>query len=124
MLCIKKGIWLAGLPFVFSVITVLKKSVAMFVFFILVHFVILKIIPSFRHSENIGMFVIVAFSSIPINIYLFKLLVEMELLFDSFLVVNILRGVLCYIVLLSVEEVIMGVLTRWIWKKQYKIRLD
>jgi len=69
------------------------------------------------------MFVIVAFSSIPVNIYIFKLLIDMELLFDSFLVINILRGALYYIVLLSIEEVIMGILTRWIWKKQYKISI-
>ena len=120
MLHINKGVWMVGIPFVLSVVAVLKHSIAMFIIFILVHFIILKIIPAFKHCENIGMFVIVAFSSIPINVYIFKVLIDLELLFDSFLVVNILRGVLYYIVLLSIEEIIMGILTRWIWKKQYK----
>lgn len=123
MLRLNKGIWMVGVPFVFSALAVIKHSIAMFILFILVHFLILKITPAFKHRENIGMFVIVAFSSIPVNIYIFKLLIDMELLFDSFLVINILRGALYYIVLLSIEEVIMGVLTRWIWKKQYKISI-
>ena len=123
MLHLNKGIWIVGVPFVFSVLAVIKHSVVMFILFILVHFLILKITPAFKHCENIGMFVIVAFSSIPVNFYIFKLLIDMELLFDSFLVINILRGVLYYIVLLSIEEVIMGILTRWIWRKQYKFTI-
>lgn len=123
MLRLNKEIWMVGVPFVFSAVAVINHSIAMFVSYILVHFFILKITPIFKHRENIGMFVIVAFSSIPVNIYIFKLLIDMELLFDSFVVINILRGILYYIVLLSVEEVIMGILTRWIWKKQHKISI-
>ena len=120
MLRLNKSIWMAGIPFLLSVFTVMRYSLAMLLIYILAHFVILKFLPMFKHCENLGMFLIVAFSSIPINIHIFKVLNDMELLFNSFPVINILRGVLYYIVLLSVEEVIMGILTRWIWKKQHK----
>lgn len=120
MLRLNKSIWMAGIPFLLSAFTVIRHSVVMLAIYILAHFVILKISPTFKHCENLGMFLIVAFSSIPINIYIFKILNEMDFLFDSYLVINIMRGVLYYIVLLSVEEVIMGIFTRWIWKRQRK----
>ena len=120
MLRLNKSIWMAGVPFLLSVFTVTRHSVVMLLIYILAHFVILKISPTFKKRENLGMFIIIAFSSIPINVYIFKTLNDTGLLFDSFFVINILRGVLYYIVLLSVEEVIMGILTRWIWKKQRK----
>ena len=123
MFRLNKGYLAMGIPFALSTVAVIKHSIAFFVIYILAHFLVLKIIPAFKHRENICMFVIVAISSIPINIYLFRMLSSMELIFNSLLVVNILRGILYYIVLLSVEEIVMGILTRMIWKKQYKIVL-
>ena len=120
MLFLKKGAWLSGIPFAFSVLAVIRHSVALFVVYILIHFVVLRIMPAFRHRENIGMFIMVAFSSIPVNLYIFQMIYYTDMLFDSHLVLNIIRGVFYYIMLLSIEEIIMGVLTRGIWKKQYK----
>ena len=37
MLRLNKGIWMVGVPFVFSVLAVIKHSIAMFILFILVH---------------------------------------------------------------------------------------
>jgi len=123
MFRLNKGFFAMGIPLALSTVAVIRHSIAFFVIYILAHFLVLKITPAFKRRENIGMFVIVAISSIPINIYLFRMLSSMELIFDSFLVVNILRGILYYIVLLSIEEIVMGILTRMIWKKQYKIVL-
>lgn len=120
MFRINKGMWTIGIPILLSSLTIIKHSVFIFILFILAHFIVLRITPAFRHRENIWMFVIVAFSSIPINLYLFGLLYEMELLFDSFFLLNIIRGILYYIVILSIEEIIMGTVTRLLWKKQYK----
>jgi len=120
MFRLNKGILMVGIPLLLSTMAIIKHSVTLFVLYILVHFLVLKIIPAFKYYENIGMFVIVAFSSIPINVYIFNMLVDMGIFFDSFFIINVLRGVLYYIILLSIEEVIMGILTRWVWKKQYK----
>ena len=125
MLHLKKwiGILAFGIPLAFTVLAVIKHSVVLFIVSIPVHFLALKIIPAFKRCENIGMFVMVAVSSIPINVHIIKMLNEMKLILSSGLILNIVKGILCYLVLLSLEEIIMGILTRWIWKKQYKITI-
>lgn len=120
MAILKKGIWMMGIPFYFSVMAVINHSVLWFVLFVLAHFAVLRIVPAFRHFESLGMFVTVALSTIPVNMYLLIALDNLMLFPDSFFFVGILRNILCYIMLLSVEEIVMGTITRWIWRKQYK----
>ena len=121
MLCIKKAMWMVLIPCAFSILAVIKHSVIMFLLFILIHFLMIKVTPAFKYNENIAMFVMVGFSSMPINIYILKILNDINIISSSYLLLNIFRFALYYIVLLSVEEVIMGVLTRSIWRKQYKV---
>lgn len=123
MFRLNKVILAVGIPFVFSWIAVIKHSVFLFTLLFLAHFVLLKIIPGFRGRENLWMFIIVFVSSIPLNLYILRLMNEWELIFGSMLILGILRCILYYIVILSVEEVIMGIFTRLIWKKQYRIDL-
>lgn len=118
MVRLSKCILLVGIPLIFSVLAVLKNSIFMFLAYIVVHFIIMKFIPVFKSYENIGMFVLVAFSSIPINIYIVKLLLNMILLVEIAPFISALKGILYYMVVLSIEEVIMGILTRVIWKNQ------
>jgi len=120
MFHIKKGLWMVGIPFVISLIAVIKNSAVLFALYIPVHFLILRLTPALKHCENTGMFVMVAISSIPVNIYVFGLMIETGVFFGEHLLVNIFRAILYYMVLLSIEEIVMGTLTRWFWKKQYK----
>ncbi len=115
-----KSLWMVGIPFLLSVFMVIRHSVVMLFICILAHFVILKISPIFKQYENLVMFIIVAFSSIPINIYIFNRLNVIWRLLDSFFLIEFLRGALCYVVLLSIEEVVMGILTRVIWRNQHE----
>jgi len=108
-----------GIPLALSVSAVLKKSVLLVVLLILVHFIIIKAIPSFRKYENIWMFLMVAVSSIPINIYVLYLLNDFGIIFESIFFVGILRCLYYYAALLCSQEIIMGIITRIIWKKQY-----
>ena len=108
-----------GITLALSVSAVLKKSVLLVVLLILVHFIIIKAIPSFRKYENIWMFLMVAVSSIPINIYVLYLLNDFGIIFESIFFVGILRCLYYYSALLCLQEIIMGIITRIIWKKQY-----
>lgn len=123
MHCIKRGFWAVGIPLVISMISVIKQSVLLFGLFVVAHFVVVRIFPAFKHRESIWMFIMVALSSIPINIYILILLNEWGDIFNSWIIVNIFRYAMCYIVLLSMEELIMGVITRLIWRRQYKALL-
>ena len=68
------------------------------------------------------MFLLVALSTIPLNLYL---LAEYGYLVGasrhSGIISSSLLSIIWYDVLLSVEEILMGIITRLIWKKQYKL---
>lgn len=119
MAYIKRVMFAVGILVILSLISIIKHSAALFVLYVFAHFLVLKIFPVFRRCENIWMFVIVAFSTIPVNVYLIILLKETGL-FYSFFFLNVLKGILCYIMLFCIEEIFMGIVTRCIWKRQYK----
>ena len=110
-----------SIPIALSLATVIGRSYLLFALLILVHFLVIKKIPAFKGRENVWTFIIVAMSYIPLNIYLLYLMHGWGLLFNSFLILGIFRCVLYYTILLSMEEVVMGVITRFLWRKQYKI---
>ena len=86
------------------------------------HFGALKLAPICRHRENLWMFLLVVISTIPLNLYLLMEYGEMVGISRTYGVVSaILQSIIWYEVLLSVEELIMGIITRRIWKKQYKL---
>jgi len=123
MLHLKKKMWLACIPIALSWVAVLGKSVLIFALFVLAHFIIMGIVPGFRKRENVWMFILVAVTSIPINIFILLQLNQIDMLFNSLFILGVLRCVLYYSVLFSIEEIIMGIITRLLWKKQYKINL-
>ena len=120
MLRVNKGIWAIGIPTALSVWMVVKQSVALFLIYILAHFLILKIVPTFRRRESIGMFIIITFSTIPINLFIMSLLWGMEDICGVFILTRFFRCFIYYMMLLSLEQVVMGVITRIIWRRQYK----
>lgn len=121
MFRLNKKIWLTCIPIALSWVTVHGKSVLLFILFVLAHFIIMGIVPAFRKRENVWMFILVAVTSIPINIFILLQLNRIDMLFNSLFVLGVLRCVLYYSVLFSIEEIIMGLITRLLWKKQYKI---
>lgn len=106
------------IPPVLSLFAARNPSVLLIVLAVLSHFVVLWLTPCCRGRENIWMFVLVAISSIPLNLFCLRWLYEEDLLFGSFFVLGIFRIMLYYTVLLSIEEVIMGLFSRLIWQKQ------
>lgn len=86
-------------------------------------FIIVGVVPVFKRRESLYMFILVGIAGLPINVRLSYWLVSEEFISSDFLVGNILWGALLCCVFFSVEEIVFGVLTRLIWKKQYKIKL-
>ena len=123
MLRVNKGIWTMTIPVVLSLATVISKSLILPAVLVLAHFVVLKIAPAFRGYENVWMFIFVGISSIPLNVYVLTLMNDHELIFEPMFVLGILRCILYYSVLFSIEEIIMGIVTRLIWRKQGRIVL-
>ena len=69
------------------------------------------------------MFVFVAIVGLPINIWLSYMLVSEGFISSGFLIGDIIWGALLFFVFLSIEEIVFGLITRMIWKKQYKIKI-
>ena len=77
--------------------------------------------PWARNRENVWLFLLTAVSGIPINIMLIRRLLGLPVFESCFFLLTVFRGAALYIMLLSAEELMLGVITRMIWKKQYKI---
>ena len=82
-------------------------------------FIMLKL-PLFRYRENLWMFVIATFATIPLNITIIKMI--NDAFFDYYNVASkILGGFVVYAVLFSFEQIMLGLITRFFYRKQYKL---
>lgn len=111
------------LPAVLSVSFLVNQSWTTLLFCILSLFTIIGIVPIFKKRESLYMFVLVGIAGLPINIRLTYWLVSEEFISSGFLIGDILWGALLCCMFFSVEEIVFGVITRMIWKKQYKIKI-
>lgn len=69
------------------------------------------------------MFIFTAVAGLPVNIALSYYVVSEGFLGTGFLIGDILWGALLCCIFFSLEEIVFGVVTRLIWKKQYKLKL-
>lgn len=114
---------IGSLPAILSTAFLINQSWLILLIGVLSLFVIIGVVPLFRKRESLYMFILVAVAGLPINIRLSYWLVSEELISSGFLIGNILWGALLYCVFFSVEEIVFGVVTRMIWKKQYKVKI-
>lgn len=120
-----KYYWIAFalIPLMFSVAFVFYQSVLLTVLMIISPFVIVSTVPIFKKTQNIWMFLIVSVTVIPVNSYMICAIFSLGSLEDYNLFNKILYGAMLYCVFFSVEEILFGVITRLIWRNQYKINL-
>lgn len=69
------------------------------------------------------MFIMVALAGLPINIRLSYWLVSEDVISFGFLIDKILWVAVLCCVFFSVEEIAFGIITRLIWRKQYKVKI-
>lgn len=86
-------------------------------------FVIIGTVPLFKRRENLYMFIFVAIAGLPINIFLSYWLVTEGFIGAGFIIGDIIWGMLLWCMLFSVEEIVFGVITRMIWKRQYVVKI-
>lgn len=121
MVYLKKGLWILPLPMLLALAAAATTSPVLLAASIVSHFLILKFVPVFRGSENLWMFVMAALSQFPVNIRLILWFTEQDLLPTPFAIIGFMRNMLLFTVLFSIEEIIMALITRWLWKKQRNI---
>ena len=109
------------LPFAVSLSSVFTESVWLYVILLLSHFLILLFVPVFKGRENLWMFIAVAISSIPVNVLAVISLWRYDIAEEIGMLNSVLLCILYYAVLFSIEEIVMGLITRLIWKRQIKL---
>ena len=112
------------LPILLSFVGVIRHSTILIIFLPVALFIAVALIPYAQKRENIWMFLLVVVSGIPVNFSVIWWLFRLSVFESNFLLLTVFRGVAMYIMLLSIEELILGIITRMIWRKQYKISLS
>ena len=100
------GIGFLPLPITITGLVTHKYSVLVLSLVLLV--ISVTLLPMFRKNANLWAFVFTAAVSVPLNIYVIRLLIDLDLFLYESTFMNILMGILYYCVLFSVEEVIVG----------------
>lgn len=109
------------LPISLSIVGAIKHSPILIVLMPIALLISVALTPWARKRENIWMFLLVAVSGVPVNIIVVRWLLGLSFFETHFFVLAFFRSVALYLMLLSMEELILGVVTRMIWKNQYKI---
>lgn len=111
------------IPFALSFFVAARQSILLLSLCIISMFVIVGIVPLFKRRENLWMFLLVGITGIPINLWFAYQFMATGYFDDGFIASRIVLTLLLYFVLFSIEELALGILTRIIWPKQYKIAL-
>lgn len=109
-----------ALPTTLSVLATCYKSIILLIITILLMLSMLAI-PIFKHRENLWMFIITSFATIPINILLVKTISKSVAFNYEGIFTYIFEGFVVYSVLFAIEQIILGIITRFFYRRQYKL---
>lgn len=113
---------LCSIPVLFATVAAQEVSLRFGLFSIVALLIILWIIPLCKGRESLFAFLIVALMGVPINVKVIAFLWDYELVGDPFLVSGVLWSVVLLGILFSIEQIMIGVLVRCLWPKQFKTR--
>ena len=112
------------IPIMLSLLAAREKSLWLALATFFLDFIFISIVPYCKKRENVWMFILVAFTSVPINIFIAK---DFLALFSIFRV----KGIYYYLtltelvlVLSSIEELVAGFFVRFLYRKQDDIFED
>lgn len=109
------------LPISLSIVGAIRHSPILIVLMPIALLISVALTPRARKRENVWMFLLVAVSGVPVNIIVIRWFLGLSFFETHFFVLAFFRSVALYLMLLSMEELILGVVTRMIWKNQYII---
>lgn len=112
-------------PFLFSLFSLRWDSIPMGVISLIMAFCIIGVLPLCRMRQSIWLFVVSAFITTPINLLLIQKMGIWIILLGAFnrftyylIVIELL------LLLLSIEEIVFGLIGRLIWRNQNKIEFS
>lgn len=112
-------------PFLLAIISAYYKSIWLMVATVITMFIMVAVLPFTHKRENLWLFILCGICSIPINIFLVNdFLPWKKYIFHSYHgLSNILLMVGLTLICTSIEEILVALVGRIIWKKQYDLML-
>lgn len=113
----------AILPLIVSILSAYYKLLWLVPVVVVLMFVLVAMLPFCRKHENLWIFVLTAFCALPINwLIIIKFDAWMDYLYIGYGNISYFLVIVEYMMILTgLEEIIFGIVTRYIWKKQYKL---
>lgn len=106
------------LPVGLTIISIIWDTDILIIPVLICIFLAVALIPGFRHRENLGVSILTAICGLPFNIRLSYYCVH-EVFFLNGLG-EVLYFILFMLILFSLEEIVLGVIARLIWPRQYR----
>lgn len=120
MFYLKKNVWqyfLLAFPFALAIIAAFKASPIISIIAMALVFFDVVILPVCKNNQNAYMFFLTAVTATPINIrIIIHFIGNRESVPER--LISVLVGLLAYFMLFSIEEIIMGIVTRFLFPKQ------
>lgn len=112
-------------PFLLAIISAYYKSIWLMAATVITMFIMVAVLPFTHKRENLWLFILCGICSIPINIFLVNdFLPWKKYIFHSYHgLSNILLMVGLTLICTSIEEILVALVGRIIWKKQYDLML-
>lgn len=110
-----------GLSNMMMISGIAARTMSLFWFVVLIVSVlfIVEVVPWCRQYENMWLFVLTAIGSVPINISMTRYIIDWGIFETGFPIFGVVvTSIEIYLLILGIEEIVIGVLGRIIWKKQ------
>lgn len=108
-------------PLTFSFLFIILNSYLMLALCIISLFAIVGIMPVFRRYESLWVFILSAAVFLPENLIAVWLFICEDL---CGAVINELTGIIVFLALFSLEQIILGVAARILWRRQCRLKLS
>ena len=108
------------IPVVISVIAVRLDSVPCALAAPVAVFIIVAIVPLYRHRESVWVFLFIFLTMFPLNRVAILLLCDSILFEEAMPLTTFLSGLLMFLIFSGIQELVCSVIARLIWKRQYK----
>lgn len=112
------------IPFIVALWSAREKSLWIALATFSLDLIFVSIVPYCKKRESLWMFILVAFTCVPINIFIAEDILGMWSVFLVKEIFYYLCLVELVLILASIEELVMGFLVRFLYKKQYNLYIE
>lgn len=118
------NICLMSISPVLAMVATVKRSAIILLLVVFSIFITVGRLPFSKKHENLWVFLLASISGMPINLHLVVGAVNAGLLASDMRILAVVRATVLYMVLFSIEQLVLGYIARRIWRKQYSIKVD